>query len=81
MAAGRVSSPSIQAAATLVLALPPWSLRAAAAAAACGELYLADIGVPAALYEQMGIAVPLLFARDSIVPLHVEKGEIWTEEK
>ena len=70
----------MQAAATLTLALPKSGFRAAAAAAACGDLYLADIGVPAALYEQIGIAVPLLFARDSIVPLHVEKGEIWAEE-
>jgi hypothetical protein len=55
-------------------------LREEAAAAACGELYLADIGVPLALYEQMGIDAPLLFARDSIVSLYVEDGEIWAEE-
>lgn len=79
-ATGRLSAPSVQAAATLSLALPKSGLRAAGATATSGDLYLADIGVPAALYEQMGIAVPLLFARDSIVRLHVEKGEIWTEE-
>lgn len=80
-ATGSVSAPSVQAAATLSLALPKSGLRAAAAKAASGDLYLADIGVPPALYEQMGIAVPLLFARDSIVHLHVEKGEIWAEEQ
>lgn len=79
-ASGRVSAAYVQAAATVSLALPKSGLRAAAAAEASGDLYLADIGVPAALYEQIGIAVPLLFARDSIVPLHVEKGEIWAEE-
>ena len=79
-ATGRISATSVQAAATLSLALPKWGLRTAAAAAACGDLHVADIGVPAALYEQIGIAVPLLFARNSVVPLHVEKGEIWAEE-
>ena len=79
-ATGRVSATFVQAAATLALALPKSGLCAAAAAAACGDLYAADIGVPAALYEQIGIAVPWLFARDSVVSLHVEKGEIWTEE-
>ncbi len=77
---GSVFAPYVQAAATLVLALPKSGQRNATAAAACGDLYLADIGVPAALYEQLGITIPLLFARDSIVRLHVEKGEIWTEE-
>lgn len=80
-ATGRVATSSVLAAATLSLALPKAGLRTAAAAAACGDLYVADIGVPAALYEQLGITMPLLFARDSIVPLHVEKGEIWAEEK
>ena len=78
---GSVFAPYVQAAATLALALPKSGLRNADAADACGDLYLADIGVPAALYEQMGIAVPLLFARDSIIRLHVEKGEIWAEEQ
>jgi NAD(P)H-hydrate epimerase len=78
---GSLFAPHVQAAATLALALPKSGQRNAAAAAACGDLYLADIGVPAALYEQLGITIPLLFTRDSIVRLHVEKGEIWTEEQ
>jgi NAD(P)H-hydrate epimerase len=77
---GRIFSPHVQAAATLTLALPKSGFRHAEAAAACGDLYLADLGVPAALYEQMGIDTPMLFARDSLVRLHVEKGEIWAEE-
>jgi NAD(P)H-hydrate epimerase len=78
--AGEVFTPHVQAAATLTLALPKAGFREAAAAAACGDLYLADIGVPPALYEQMGLPAPLLFARDAIVRLHVEKREIWAEE-
>jgi NAD(P)H-hydrate epimerase len=76
---GEVFAPHVQAAATLTLALPKAGFREAGAAAACGDLYLADIGVPAALYEQMGLPAPLLFARDSIVRLHVENREIWAE--
>ena len=48
----------------------------ARAAAACGELYLADIGVPAALYARLGLEAPNLFARNSIVRLSVEGGGI-----
>jgi NAD(P)H-hydrate epimerase len=77
---GSVFTPHVQAVATLTLALPKAGFRQSQAAVACGELYLADIGVPAVLYEQMGLQVPVLFARDSIVHLHVEKGEIWTAE-
>ncbi len=78
---GSVFTPHVQAAATLTLALPKSGFRQIQAAAVCGTLYLADIGVPSALYEQMGLSIPLLFARDSIVRLHVEKGEIWAEER
>jgi NAD(P)H-hydrate epimerase len=78
---GRAYTPHIQAVATLTLGLPKAGFCHADAAAACGDLYLADIGIPAMLYEQMRIDTPLLFARDSIVRLHVEKGEIWAEEQ
>jgi NAD(P)H-hydrate epimerase len=77
---GAVYTPHVEAAATLALGLPKAGLRRETAAEACGELYLADIGVPAAAYSQLGLEVPLLFARDSIVSLHVEEGEIWTED-
>ncbi len=76
---GRVFHPHIQAAATLTLALPKNGFRQPAAAAACGDLYLADIGVPPALYESMGIPAPAFFARSEIVPLTVEQGEIWMD--
>jgi NAD(P)H-hydrate epimerase len=78
--AGRLFTPHIRAAATLALALPMAGLRAPVAAAACGDLYLADIGAPAALLAQLGIAAPPLFTCNSIIPLHVEDEEIWVKE-
>lgn len=78
-AEGRVFDPHIQAAATLTLALPKHGFRQPAAAAACGDLYLADIGVPAALYAQLGVDLPALFARSDIVALTVAGGELWAE--
>jgi NAD(P)H-hydrate epimerase len=77
---GRLFAPHMQAAATLALALPKAGLRAPAAAAACGDLYLADIGAPAALYAQLGIASPPVFTCNPILPLHVEDQEIWVRE-
>lgn len=74
---GRLLTPHVRAAATLALALPKGGLRSEAAAAVCGDLYLADIGVPPALYAQMGIDAPPIFGCNSILPLHVENGEIW----
>lgn len=76
---GRVFSPSIQAATTLTLGLPKRGFAAPAAAAACGALYLADVGIPSAVYAQLGIDLPPLFTRDSIIPLHVLDQEIWIE--
>ncbi|MBK8050555.1 MAG: NAD(P)H-hydrate epimerase [Anaerolineales bacterium] len=74
---GIVYTPHIQATATLTLALPKLGFLAPAAMAACGELYLADISVPAALYAGLGLQVEAepLFARNSIVPLYVVEGE------
>lgn len=78
-AAGRVFAPHIQAAATLTLALPKTGFRQPEAAAACGDLYLADISVPAALYARLGIAVPALFGGCDSVALTIVDGEIWAE--
>ncbi|MBW7881265.1 MAG: NAD(P)H-hydrate epimerase [Caldilineaceae bacterium] len=78
---GAIFIPHIQAQATLTLALPKRGFLQQAAAAACGELYLADISVPQALYLQMGIDAPNLFARDSIVPLAVAEGAIWSMQQ
>ena len=62
---GEAYEPAIRAAATMTLALPKRGLRAAGAEAHVGELYLADIGVPPALY-----AAP---------PLELEVGDVFTE--
>jgi NAD(P)H-hydrate epimerase len=76
---GRVYTPYIAAAATLTLALPKTGLLAPAALAACGRLYLADIGVPPALYGDLDIVVPNLFAHDTVVELYAEAGQFWAK--
>jgi len=69
-ATGIPGQPCIQATATLTLALPKTGLLAPAAQAWVGQLYLADIGVPPELYQQLGLGVPALFATDEIIPVH-----------
>ena len=67
-ATGQVFDPSINAVATLTLALPKKGLRSGLAQV--GELYLADISVPPALYEQcLDLEVGNLFAESDIVRL------------
>lgn len=56
-ATGQLASPAISAAATVTLALPKRGLSARAARRAVGDLYLADISVPPALYA--GMACPI----------------------
>ena len=62
---GRVYDPSIRAAATLTLALPKAGLYAAPAMT--GDLFVADISVPPALYEELGLDLPPLFADSPIL--------------
>lgn len=64
---GRPGSPCVQATITLTLALPKTGLLAPQAEKHVGDLYVADIGVPPALYQQMGLPVERWFERDSIV--------------
>ncbi len=68
---GIAVDPTIKAAATMTLALPKAGLRAPGAGAYVGELYLADIGVPPALYAApgLGLTVPPLFAGSDILRL------------
>ena len=63
--------PVIHAAATMTLALPKTGLLSASALPHVGELYLADIGVPPALYggPGLGLTVGPLFAASDIVRL------------
>jgi len=59
----------IRASVTITLALPKTGLLEPAARECIGDLYLADIGVPPSLYEQMGISVGTLFSEDSILKI------------
>lgn len=77
---GRLFTPHIRAAATLAPALPKTGLLVEPGRAACGDLYLADIGVPSMLYDRLGIELPLLFARDSLLPLNVVDGRAYLKE-
>ena len=71
---GHLLNPHIAAAATMTLALPKHGLLHPRARAASGQLFLADIGVPPALYERLGLELPPLFAADTVLPLQVVDG-------
>ena len=58
---------AITAKATLTLALPKSGLLTDDGAARAGRIYLGDLGLPAALYHRLGIAVGALFAASRIV--------------
>ncbi|MFW6068762.1 MAG: NAD(P)H-hydrate epimerase [Chloroflexota bacterium] len=68
---GTIHVPTIQATATLTLALPKEGLRAPGAESHSGELYLADISVPPGLYARppLNLNVAPLFAKSDIVRL------------
>lgn len=66
---GGVRGLAVTASATVILALPKRGLLAAAAAGRTGRLYLADIGLPAALYERVGLDVGPIFATGRIVAI------------
>jgi NAD(P)H-hydrate epimerase len=64
---GRVGAPCIRAAMTVTLALPKRGLMEAAVDLT-GPIWVADIGVPAGVYEDVGAVVPGdLFAESSLV--------------
>lgn len=71
---GKLAVPHIHAAATLAVALPKQGLLTEAARKVCGDLYLGDIGVPLALYEELGIEISPFFHRDPIVRWDVVDG-------
>ncbi len=66
---GEVPGVAVRALATVTLALPKTGLLTADASGWVGELYLADIGVPPALYRPMGLEVGPLFALGEILRL------------
>jgi len=64
---GEPGRPSVSAAATLTLAAPKTGLLAADSV---GDLYLADISVPPAVYDAFGMEMPAdLFGEDTVVRL------------
>jgi len=66
---GDVAGQAVTATATLTLALPKLALLGPSGAARAGRLYLADIGLPAALYAGMGLEVGSVFAAGRIIEL------------
>lgn len=69
---GIPGTPCIRAAATLTLALPKVGLLTGEAGPVVGELYLADISVPPALFQRLGVHVPPVFAADTIIKIEKE---------
>lgn len=76
---GRAYEPSIRAVATMTLALPKTGLGTTEARERAGDLYLADIGVPPALYRHLGLEVQPLFVSESIIRLQWT-GDGWARE-
>lgn len=66
---GDAPGPCIKASATMTLALPKVGLLKPQAKHYVGTLYLADIGVPEAVYKHLGLAVGPIFGRESIIHL------------
>jgi NAD(P)H-hydrate epimerase len=71
----RCSSTHVNATATLLLGVPRSGLIHPPALQACGELWLADIGIPAELYTVLGMDRAQLFGRDPLVRFHVIEGK------
>ncbi len=66
---GKIGNPSIHAVKTLTLGLPKQGLQGEGVRKNTGQLYLADIGVPAAVYSKVQLQVPPIFSQNSIVEL------------
>lgn len=69
LATRTLHTPHVVAEATLTLAAPKQGLRAPGAAAAVGELYVADISVPPSVFARLGRAPPPPFGASPIVRL------------
>jgi len=69
LATGSLRTPHVAAEATLTLAAPKAALAAPAAEAAVGRLYLADISVPALVYQRLGLSWQTPFTSGPIVEL------------
>lgn len=69
LASGSLHEPHVRAEATLTLALPKEGLRVAAARDAVGQLLLADISVPSAVFTRLRLEFASPFGRGAIVRL------------
>jgi NAD(P)H-hydrate epimerase len=69
---GEAEGERVDAAATLTLALPKAGLLTTAGRARAGRLYLGDLGLPAALYRELGIEYGAPFAGGPVV--RVDEG-------
>jgi NAD(P)H-hydrate epimerase len=67
LATGSLQEPHVRAETTLTLAAPKERLRAAGTREVVGQLFLADISVPATIFEQLGLAYQSPFGRSPIV--------------
>lgn len=77
---GAVFGPAVRAAATMTLALPKTGFAADKARQLLGDLYLADISVPSALYGRLGIEGGAIFSEASVLRLEwAGSGWIATE--
>ena len=80
---GKVHEPTVNATATMTLALPKQGLYEEQAKAVIGDLYLGDISVPPVLYQEpsLNIKIPkTLFAKSDILLLYKKGGEKLEEE-
>lgn len=64
---GVASAPSIKASTTVMLDLPKRGVLETHCRACTGDLYLADLGIPRAVYERFGISVSGVFTEGPIV--------------
>jgi NAD(P)H-hydrate epimerase len=69
LSTGRARTPCVHAEATMTLALPKLGLRTTTATDIVGRLFLADISVPAVVYERLGLRYGSPFAASPIVEL------------
>ncbi|MBI2911396.1 MAG: NAD(P)H-hydrate epimerase [Chloroflexi bacterium] len=74
---GAAGEPCVRASATLTLAWPKNGLLVEAARPFVGDLYLADISVPAAVYRAVGVDPGALFGRGPVMRLQPAGGG-WT---
>jgi NAD(P)H-hydrate epimerase len=73
---GTVHDPAIKAAATVAIGLPKRGLRDEEARRYVGDLYVADVGIPPALFNrpEVGIRIGPIFAEHEILPVWERTG-------